>query len=74
MLPPLIERVWLPAPRDGEWSWLARADHNFEPEWSGRWVRWGADLDELIEPDLDGRLEQAEARACEQVARILARR
>jgi hypothetical protein len=53
---------------------VASADHNFDPEWNGRWVRWGADLDELIEPDRDGRLEQGEARAREQTNRVLARR
>jgi hypothetical protein len=53
---------------------LAAADHNFDPEWNGRWVRWGAELDELIEPDRDGRLEQGEAQAREQTNRVLARR
>jgi hypothetical protein len=53
---------------------VAPSDHNFSPDWNGRWVRWGADLDELIEPDRDGRLEQGEAQAREQTNRVLARR
>jgi hypothetical protein len=38
-----------------------------------RWVRWGADFLALIEPDRDGRLEQGEAQAREQMQRLARR-